>query len=378
MLALTRFGRMGASSRLRFLQFIDAMQVAEPSRFTFTVSPFLGDDDLRELYETGRRNKLRLLMRYLRRAAVLTNALRYDVIWLEKEIFPGLPAMAERVLKLLGCPIVVDYDDGNFVWYTSNSSPLVRRFLRHKIEAVCDSARRIVVANPNLRRRLTGLAGGDPLMVPTPVDLARYTTVRPTFDPGRLAIGWIGSPTTAKSLRCYEPALAAISRLPGASFVSIGAGSAAPGFAHRALPWSEALETQELPTWSVAVAPIEQCEFAHYKSGYKILQCMASGLPVIASPVGVANDIITHRETGFLASSAGECHELLLELRSDPQLCARVGAAARARVAERYSLEGWRAAIADTLSDAARANRQGARRTARSGSDRVASWAARR
>jgi hypothetical protein len=56
--------------------------------------------------------------------------MRYDLVWLEKEALPWLPAWVE-IARLQGLPYVVDYDDAVVSPYQSHwLSPL----LGHKID----------------------------------------------------------------------------------------------------------------------------------------------------------------------------------------------------------------------------------------------------
>lgn len=75
--------------------------------------------------------------------------------------------------------------------------------------------------------------------------------------------------------------------------------------------------------------------------GYKLIQYMACGIPVIASPLGVNAVIVEHRLNGFLASSDAEWAEALQALLCDPALRARIGEAGRLKVELDYSLQVW-------------------------------------
>ena len=69
---------------------------------------------------------------------------RYDLVWIEKEIFPALPALAERALHALGVKTIVDYDDAAYTWYQHNPNWLIRTVLGRKIDAVCRAADTVV------------------------------------------------------------------------------------------------------------------------------------------------------------------------------------------------------------------------------------------
>src|SRR5690554_3812328 len=125
-LLLSKYPRMGASSRLRSLQYLPALA---DEGIEVTVSSLFDENYLRELYEKGRKSKVRSLMLYLKRLFVLLTVFRYDVLWIEYEVFPYLPAFAEQLLRLLGKPYVVDYDDAVFHNYDRSGNGLIRVFL---------------------------------------------------------------------------------------------------------------------------------------------------------------------------------------------------------------------------------------------------------
>ena len=97
-LLLTRYPRIGASSRLRTLQFLPLLK---ESGFEFTVQSLFDEAYLKNLYNNGSRSKAAITKYYLKRLITLISAYRYDLIWIEYEIFPYLPASAERFLSFL-------------------------------------------------------------------------------------------------------------------------------------------------------------------------------------------------------------------------------------------------------------------------------------
>ena len=72
-----------------------------------------------------------------------------------------------------------------------------------------------------------------------------------------------------------------------------------------------------------------------------MLEAMAAGLPVVASEVGAAGDVLTDGESGLLVppGDEGVLIAALEDLLADAEKRARLGAAARERVAAEYSLQ---------------------------------------
>jgi glycosyltransferase involved in cell wall biosynthesis len=71
-----------------------------------------------------------------------------------------------------------------------------------------------------------------------------------------------------------------------------------------------------------------------------VLEGMAAGLPVIATPVGGIAEIVRHGETGWLVppNDASALAEALRHLRADPSLRRRLGEAAQTFVREHHSV----------------------------------------
>lgn len=75
--------------------------------------------------------------------------------------------------------------------------------------------------------------------------------------------------------------------------------------------------------------------------GHALLQAMSCGLPVLATRSGIVPEILSDRVTGMLAppDDPAGLAAVLLDLLDDPALRARLGAAARDEVLERYAVE---------------------------------------
>jgi len=80
--------------------------------------------------------------------------------------------------------------------------------------------------------------------------------------------------------------------------------------------------------------------------GQPILEAAAAGLPIIATPVGVAQEIITNNETGFLFSGDDEELADRITQLTDQNSRKKIGETARERVRSRF---GWGAIIKQYL-----------------------------
>ena len=358
MLLLTRYDRLGASSRLRSLQYIPFL---EARGVEVHGSPLLGNDYVRRLHSGAGKPWRGIAAAYASRLWRLLSVRGFDLVWFEKELFPKLPAWAEGILHLAGVPTIVDYDDAVFHLYDHSPNGAVRRLLGGKIDAVMRSATIVIAGNDYLARRAL-LAGALRVEhLPTVVDLERYPPayrawghIRSREEP--FTIGWIGSPATSRHLALVEAPLRELSREKTTRVVVVGAGPLQLAGVRLVLrPWAEATEVEEISASDVGIMPLPDSPFERGKCGYKLIQFMACGLPVVASPVGANREIVDHGATGFLAGNETEWVAALEALRDSPELRARLGAAGRRKVEKRYSLQITAPRLHDLLCQAAAA-----------------------
>jgi glycosyltransferase involved in cell wall biosynthesis len=162
-------------------------------------------------------------------------------------------------------------------------------------------------------------------------------------------VGWIGSRTTSAYLPAVLPAMERLNRdRLRAKLVLVGANPAleAPWIEHR--PWSLATENGDLASFDIGIMPLPDTEWARGKCGYKALQYFAAGVPAVASPVGVAPELIG-QDRGLLAASSEDWRAALEQLIADVEERRQRGAAARQFVERHYSYQRWAPELASLL-----------------------------
>lgn len=344
---LTRYSRLGASSRLRTIQYREFLH-AEGLLASF--NPLFDDSYLHQLY-SGRSTIGPVFTAYARRAGQLLSTRPADIIWLEKEALPWLPWGIERALLQQDIPLAVDYDDAVFHRYDMHRSVYVQRLLGRKLDKLMASASLVTVGNRYLAGRAKAAGAARVEIVPTVVDLNVYARRPHPFSDNAHKIGWIGTPSTwTEYMAPIMPLLTQAAEFAGARITAVGAGRAAE--AHPLLDnlqWAEESEVTQIHAMDVGIMPLTDTPWARGKCGYKLIQYMACGIPVIASPVGVNADIVDHGVNGFLASTESEWTIALQTLLQDPTLRARMGDAGRRKVEREYSLQVWGPRVAQML-----------------------------
>lgn len=348
-LILSRHVPDAASSRLRTFQYIPFLEAAGA---TVSTRSFFDATYLTNLYIQGERNRLNVARAYLRRLKDSFHARRYSVVWLEKELFPYLPGFFERELTLLGIPYVVDYDDASFHTYDQHRNPMIRSILGNKLDGLIRGAQTITVGNSYLGSYAEHHGARRVVRIPTVVDLRRYA-VSPMHPSNRFRVGWIGTPATTKYLKLLEAPLLQLNQIIPLTLVTIGASPIQPfGVPLEQHPWSEDSEAALLSTIHAGVMPLPEEPWERGKCGYKLVQYMASGRPVVASPVGVNSDLVS-AEVGFLASSTSEWVNALAKLSESHERCASMGIRGRELVEREYSIQVTAPKVVSVLREAA-------------------------
>jgi glycosyltransferase involved in cell wall biosynthesis len=343
-LLLSRYAAVGPSSRVRFYQYLPYLRA---HGFEVAVEPLLDGGYMADLYAHRPMRTGSVLRGYRRRLRTLIGQRKFGLLWIEGELWPFLPAWGEMALSALKAPTVVDYDDSIFHRYDQHPRWIVRRLLGGKINTVMRRAGAVTVGNRYLAARAQSAGARRVISLPSVVDLDRYQVAPPHPD-GVFTIGWIGSPTSVRHLAIIAPALAALCANGRARLVLVGSGPVRlPGVDPEIVEWSEDTEVAHLREFDVGIMPLSDDPITRGKSGYKLVQYLACGLPAVASPVGANRDIIQDGVSGLLAGTVSEWVQVIDRLRSDQELRRRIGAAGRKRVETEYALRVTAPRLAD-------------------------------
>jgi len=336
-LMFTRYGRLGASSRMRSYQYLPWLATAG---IDVTVSPFFSDAYVAGL-QRGEKTLREVTQSFPQRIKVLLYARRFDLVWIEKESLPWLPAWLELALLPSGTPFVLDYDDAVFHSYDQHHHPWVRRLLAGKHPRLIRRAALVVAGNAYLASFAEAASARQVAVVPTVVDLARYPApgARHADQNDIPTIGWIGQRATASFLKPLAPVFQNLAAEARAQFTAVGIDAAALGLPMMSVPWTEDTEVASISRFDVGIMPLVDEPFERGKCGYKLIQYMACGLPVVASPVGVNCQIVEHGVNGFLAETPAQWQQALETLLADAGLRQRMGRAGRQKVEQHYSLQ---------------------------------------
>ena len=195
-----------------------------------------------------------------------------------------------------------------------------------------------IVAN-NFLKEYASRYNSNVHVIPTSVDVSKFKPAK--NHPGRLTIGWIGSPTTVPYLEIVLPVLQRLSQSYSFAFKIVGAGEdiLIKGMNIENITWQLNEDVGYFQGIDIGIYPMPDTLWACGKAGFKAIQYMAVGVPVVASPVGMVKEFIQDGVNGFLAGSDEEWIDKISKLIENPELRSNLGLAGRKTVEETYSVK---------------------------------------
>lgn len=258
-----------------------------------------------------------------------------DALFVQKK---RLSAPLLHWLKRRGTPIVYDFDDAVLFRSSRHETP-ESPSRRARFERMVRGCAGVVAGSGYLRSLVVGL-NPRVWVVPTSIDCRRYRVRAHDGGSARVILGWIGGRKSLVFLAPLAPVFARIGReFPHVALqVVCNAFPPAAGLRVIEKPWREAEEAEDVAGFDIGLAPLPDDPWARGKCATKLLQCMAAGVPAVASPVGAHLEIVTDGRDGLLAGTEEEWYDHLARLIRDPALRGRLGAAGRKRVEDAYSV----------------------------------------
>ena len=266
------------------------------------------------------------------RRGQMLRARQFDGVLLHRKTLSWLDARWLGHVRRL----IYDFDDAVMFQARAPERPhggRQRRFTR-----TVQLADLVIAGSPVLATHADMAGAWESEVVPTGLDARRFAPKQDYGKVGAARLVWIGSVSTLKQLEPFRPALEAVGRAaPGATLrVIADAELYLDGLHVENVPWSYEAEGRLLAECDIGIAPLPDTPFTRGKCGFKVLQYMAAGLPVVTSPVGVNADYVRPEETGLHATTAEEWVAAIKRLAADPALRERMGRAARARIEREF------------------------------------------
>ncbi|TKX41335.1 glycosyltransferase [Halorubrum sp. CGM4_25_10-8A] len=336
-LFLTKYDRKGASSRYRAFKYFPYL---EKEGIKCSYESLFTNKYLKDLFENRNRKISHIVKCYIRRIYDLFSAHSYDLVFLQKELFPYLPAVVERLFSSIGIRYILDIDDAVFHNYDISDNFFVEYILGKKIDVSMRNSEVVIAGNEYLASRARQAGAPSTEIIPTVIDLDQYPTELPEQHEDTFVIGWIGSPSTSHYIEEMDDVLRQVADQRQIEVRLIGSGDVSlPNVPHEVRKWSEDTEIDNLCDIDVGIMPLQDTPWTQGKCGFKLIQYMGAWKPVVASPVGVNTEIIQDGVHGYLADSKEEWIESLLDLCDNPNRRRMMGRHGRRRIQNEYCFE---------------------------------------
>jgi glycosyltransferase involved in cell wall biosynthesis len=295
------------------------------------------------------------ILKHLKLIQIIMSADRYDRILVQKV---NLLAPLVRVLRSRNKNIIFDFDDQCFWDLESVRRKKAgfakrirfwRRGLQHP--SVLRSYNRIIAGNRYLADLAAAVVDKDRIaVIPTPIDCGLYFPVEKEDRGGAVIVGWAGSGENhLRHLELLVEPLKELIKRYDMNFKLVGAMRsdrirnlfAFLGSRFIPVDWVDAKELPEMiRSFDIGVMPLRDDDEARGKCGFKVLQYMATGIPVVISPVGVNKEMVRDGVNGFLAGSPDEWIKKISSLIEDKGMRRDFGRRGRQTVEKGYSLDG--------------------------------------
>ena len=284
------------------------------------------------------------------------------VVFLQRDLAGTTRSRLEEYLRLCNRRIVFDFDDAIYArptWLADREPPEVAGEMRAKIARICSLSSIVVAANPLLAefaRRWCARVH----VIPTCLDTDEF---RPPTDPPDnpvAVLGWVGTSGNLIYLREIVPALRELAgrrefvvrvvcnRVEPTELPEL------PAEVLEFVEWSADGEVERIQQFDVGLMPLADDEWTRGKAGFKLVQYMACGVPVVASRVGANPAVVgDDGECGYLVDDLDGWVSRLDQLLGDPALRRNIGEAGRRRVVSRFDLRVHVDQLAEVLAQAA-------------------------
>lgn len=229
----------------------------------------------------------------------------YDAILLHRKCLNYFDA---KILFRYARKVIFDHDDA--IMYSTSRPDSDRsshfRLYKRTIQR-CDC---VIAGNEYLAAHARPFCSNVHIL-PTGLSVRSYFPKETGRPSETIRLVWIGSESTLRYLEELKPILEEIGQIQRQVVLRIIADKFfdLKNMTVEKYRWSLETQAADLQTCDIGLAPLPDNRFTRGKCGFKILQYFASGLPVIASPVGVNETFIKESGAGMLASTPRQWKE---------------------------------------------------------------------
>ena len=273
---------------------------------------------------------------FLKKLSIFKSARNFDILFIQRKRFsiPWLKYIRKNAKK-----IVYDFDDSvmnrNSKAINPESKIRVRMF-----KNMINISDHVIAGNEYLKDNTLPYTKNITI-IPSPIDMTSYTQKEYSENNDTLTLGWIGATGSIHYMEKMKPIFEALGKKHDNLRLRIVCDVFfdCKNITVDKKNWSEKDEVEDIKSFDIGLMPLMDDPWSHGKCGLKILQCLAVGVPVVCSPVGINKEIVEDGVHGLLARTPEEWIEKIEILINDHKLRERMGIEGRKKVIEHYSLD---------------------------------------
>lgn len=263
----------------------------------------------------------------------------YDTVVIETGLFHTDNVVLEEKLRRVSKRLVYEIDDAVFLLFPE------------KVGRIAEIADHVIAGNRAIADWIS-LWNKSVSVIPTCVRSKQYPSKwqdigqRSIVDSQKLVIGWIGSASNVPFLKICLPVLERLAEefpLEVRIVTAVKAHGSLTSSKPSLLQWVDIDRcdaTDQIRKFDVGIMPLPpDDEWSRYKCNAKMVQYMMSGLATIASDTGYNRTLVTHGETGMLASAPEDWLAACRHLLPDSSKRQVIGVAARNSMLDTHAVE---------------------------------------
>jgi len=343
--------RKGRSPGQRF-RFEHYIPILESNGYEIIFSNIINEKDDEIFYSKGKYfSKLLIVIKTFRhRLKDIKTAKNCDIVFIYREAFMLGTTYFEKRLAKLNVPLVFDFDDSIWLNDTSEGNQNLAWLKKpQKTAEICKLCNLVMVGNEYLANHAKK-HNPNIKIIPTTINTDYHKSKNNKTNSDSICIGWTGTTTTLKHYYTAIPVLKKIKEKYGTKVyfkVIVNSKEWTQELDVKLVNWTKECEIEDLCEFDIGIMPLPDDEWSKGKCGFKGLQCMALGIPVVMSPVGVNTDIINNGVNGYLAEKDDVWFDKLCQLIELPELRKTIGDRAKETVEEKYSVNVWEHRVLD-------------------------------
>lgn len=272
----------------------------------------------------------------------LARRVKNMTVLISRQASPFSNGSIERSLLQASGRGVYDFDDALF---EMPAPTMYRPWSKSRIWIECVKHASTVIAGNDTLAEYAAKYSRDVRVIPSCVRVEDYPCKQNFVVGDAPSVVWLGSPSTESSLAVAATGLLEAHRRTGVRLKVISSGRQSLGILDPMVDrvsWDKQTFSSHLTSADIGIMPLEDSPWARGKCAYKLLQYAATGLPMIASPVGM-NARVLELGKGIAVEKPGDWADALIQaINEGASIRQSRGIAARSMIAAEYSFSRWR------------------------------------